>query len=82
MADKITSTNNLVIGMEFVDGDDRLLKLDNPRTNVTATEINAVATMAKTGNLILGDKAKADFLGFKSAKVVQNVHTKFDLSVD
>ena len=42
MADKVTTTNKLVLGLGFTDGDTRTINLDNPRSDVTATDINAV----------------------------------------
>ena len=80
MADKVTTTNKLVLGLGFTDGDTRTINLDNPRSDVTATDINAVSSTIKSGNILIGDKDKADFSRIESAKIVVNTHTKYDLT--
>ena len=80
MADKITTTNKLCCVSEFVDNDDRTLTLDNPKANVSAAQIKAVEAQIKAKNLLIGDKAGADFLRFKSARKETRIHTDYDLS--
>lgn len=66
MADVIKTTSTLSIVAEFKDGDDRTITLDNPRGGLSAADINALNEPAAA--VLVGDKDKADFLRFKSAK--------------
>lgn len=79
MADKITTTKKLNLVSEFVDNDDRTISLDNPKNDLTAAQIKAVEAQIKAKNLFIGDKAGADFLRFKSAKRVTNIHTDYKI---
>lgn len=80
MADVVKSTGTLQIVAEFTDGDDRTLTLDNPAATVTAAAINAASDYAKTHELIIGDKAGADFSRFKTAKKVATTTRYLDLT--
>ena len=88
MADKIVTTEQLVMVGEFKDGDDRTIALDNPKYDPedddelaqAATDINAIANTVKTKQLLIGDKAGADFLRFKSAKIVHKTTITLDLT--
>lgn len=81
MSDKVTTSKTLNIVVEFVDGDTRTLPpLDNPKDNLTKEQINAVAAIAKTSNLLIGDKAGADFKEFKTAKVLETERIVLDLN--
>ena len=79
MADKVTTVKELKLVAKFVDGDTRTLAVDNPKTNLTAAQINALGTVAKSSNPILGDKGGADFLEFDTAKIVEKETTNLDL---
>lgn len=79
MADKITVTKELKVVAKFVDGDTRTLTLDNPKDNLPAAQINAVGAIAKTSNILIGDKGGADFLEFDTAKVVAKEKIDLDL---
>lgn len=79
MADKITVTKELKLGAKFVDGDTRTLTLDNPKDNITATQINAVGAVIKSSNILLGDKTGADFLEFDTAKTCEKEKIDLDL---
>ena len=80
MADVIKTRGVLQLVAEFADGDDRTLTFDNPKVNLTASEINSVAAYAKANNLILGDKLAANFTRFKSAKKVTTTTRCLDIS--
>lgn len=80
MADVVKTRGTLQLVAEFADGDDRTLALDNPKYDVTAAAINAAANFAKQNNLILGDKASANFTRFKSAKKVATTTRYLDLA--
>lgn len=79
MADKTVTTSTLKLVAKFVDGDTRSIDIDNPKANLTAAQINAVAATAKTTQAIIGDKGSADFHEFDTAKIVQKTRTEFDL---
>lgn len=79
MADTITSASVLKLEGEYVDNDTNIVEVDNPKDNITAEQINAVATVAKTTQVILGDKGGAAFNRFKSAHKLKNTRINLDL---
>ncbi len=80
MADITKTKGTLQLVAEFTDGDDRTITVDNPKATLTAAEINAVSAYAKNNNILLGDKAGADFSRFKSAKKIAQTTKYLDLS--
>lgn len=88
MADKTTTTVDLVMVGAFRDGDDRTINLPNPKYDYTdetsmtqaGTDIKALGTFIKTKGLLIGDKASAEFSRFKSAKIRRQIVTVLDLS--
>ena len=80
MADIVKSTNVLSIVQSFTDGDDRTFTIDNPKASVTAAEINDLSDYMRANNIVLGDKAGADFSLIKSAKIISGTTTYFDLT--
>lgn len=78
MADVTKTSKILALVAEFTDGDDRTLNLDNPKNNVTASEINALNAYAS--GVLIGDKEQAAFQRFKSAKVKTTSVTYLDLT--
>jgi len=80
MADKVTQTKTLQVVASFVDGDDRTINIDNPNTALNLAQgIVNLGNYTKANNIILGDKAGADFKEFKSAKIINKKVHKFDL---
>ena len=79
MADKITEVRELKLEAGFYDGDTRTIPVPDPKTNLTAAQIKAVAATAKTTQAIIGDKNSAAFVGFKSAKITRKKTTQLDL---
>ena len=79
MADTITSASVLKLESYYSDADTRTIEVDNPKDNLTAEQINAVATVAKTTQAILGDKGGADFVRFNSARTQKNTRYQLDL---
>lgn len=79
-ADTITSssTGNLVV--EFYDGDNRTLPIDDPRDDLTATEINAFVENLKTTQPLIGDKAGASITGASKFTIIDKTEVKFDLA--
>ena len=80
MADITKQTSTLSIVAEFADDDTRIITIDNPVANVSASAINALGTAAKNGNILIGDKAGAAFTRFKSAKKKSTVIKNYDLT--
>lgn len=80
MADTVKSSSELKMVFDFYDGDDRTLTLQNPKSNLTATQIKAVGTLAATSQPIIGDKAGAAVVGIKSAVKKTKTVTKLDLT--
>ena len=79
MADKVKNSYVLKIKFGFADGDTRVINLDNPRSNLTATEIYEVSQFIKNNNLLLGDKYAADSAGILFADIVQSSKTTLEI---
>lgn len=80
MADTIKSSSELKLDSYYADGDTRMLSIPNPRADVTAADILAVAQSAVTNQPLLGDKGGANFVRFNSAKIVEKTKVDLDLS--
>lgn len=78
MADIVKTTKQLILVAGFADGDDRTISFDDPKNDITATQINNLKTNAATA--IIGDKAGATFTGWKDARVVERTVTTLDLA--
>lgn len=78
MADIVKTKSTLSLVAEFKDGDDRTLTLDNPKSTLTATQINALNTPAAAA--LIGDKNDAEFLRFRSARITSSTITYLDLT--
>lgn len=78
MPDVTTTTDNVRLVAGFVDGDERTIRMPNPRTGITKADIQALDSLA-TGVLI-GDKYSSDFSGFKAASYIKITKKVFDLS--
>lgn len=79
MADTRKDTYVLKIKFGFVDGDTRVINLDNPRRNLTAAEIHQVSEYIRTNNLIVGDKIGADSAGILTADMFESTKVTLDL---
>lgn len=80
MADVTKSTRVLQLVGNFADEDTRTFTLDNPKANVTASEINALSSFMQTNNILIGDKNGAAFSRINSAKVIEGTTVYLDLS--
>ena len=84
MADVTKVRNTIQVVAEFTDGDDRTITFDNPKASLTADQlavlINDASAYAKEHNVILGDKAGAEFTRFKTARKVANTTKYLDLT--
>ena len=79
MADTVKSSYILKIKLGFADGDTRTINLDNPRNDLTATEIYEVSQFIKNNNLLLGDKYGADSAGILFADKIASTKTTLDI---
>ncbi len=79
-ADTVTSSREGKLVVEFYDGDNRTLPIDNPKSDLTAAQINAVVQQMITDQPLIGDKAGASIVGASSFKIVEKTETKLDLS--
>lgn len=80
MADVIKTKGFLTLVAEFADGDDRTLTVDNPKADVAASEINSISAYIRDNDILLGDKAGADFTRIKSAKKTAQTTRYLDLT--
>lgn len=85
MADTITQKNYLDINLGFADEDTRRIKLENPKSSITTAQIEAVDaafvnSSDTTLNLVVGDRAGAQFTGILTVDSVRAVETEFDLT--
>lgn len=77
MADTAKTTTTLNLEAEFVDGDTRSITLDNPKSDLTEQQIDALSPIMV--KCLKGDKNGALFLRWKVAKIVQKTTTQFDM---
>ena len=78
MADKTRTSYQLKLLAGFTDGDTRTITIDNPRGNLTKSDINAINTLA--ANVLIGDKYGSQFGAFKEAGIYNTTTTELDLS--
>ena len=78
--DTITSSSEGKLSVDFYDGDNRTITLDNPKTNATAAEVNALVDWMKVNHPIVGDKTGASLTGASSYKIIEKTEVKFDLT--
>lgn len=78
--DTLTSSKELKLTYAFADGDTRITNLPNPRTNLTATNIQSTAEVLATTQAFVGDKNSAAFTGITSAVIVEQTKRKLDLT--
>lgn len=80
MADIVKEKNTLSLEMEFTDGDTRTINFDNPKDNLAASQINSLGSFMAENKLVVGDKAGADVMRFKTAKITRGTTTYLDLN--
>ena len=67
MADRVKTSNELVIECAFIDGDTRTITLRSPRSNISSSDIENLETFMQTENIIIGDRDLSDFKKIKQA---------------
>lgn len=78
MANTTKQSKQLKLLAGFNDGDERTISYDNPRSNITASDINALNSLA--AGVIVGDKYGAPFSSFKDANIVTTLQVDLDLT--
>lgn len=79
MADKVTTSNYLAVNFGFADGDTRLNKIPNPKSDISATQVHTVSGVLLTNALIVGDKNGAAYTGILTADKYDVEKTDYDL---
>ena len=79
LADTYKQTYILKIKLGFADGDMRTINLDNPKSNLQASQIHELSQFIKTNNLLLGDKYSADSAGILTADIVESMKITLDI---
>lgn len=79
MADTSTTTRECRIKMYFVDGDDRMLTLKDPKANIASSDIASLQTWMQTNQPVVGDKLGAAFGKIISATKITKVETAYDI---
>lgn len=85
MADKITLSRYLDINAGFADEDTRRIKVPNPKASITTEQVQGVErafinSSDTSLNLIVGDRAGAQFVGFLTVDSIEAQDTSLDLS--
>lgn len=78
MAYKVATTSELKMVASFADGDTRTIAIDNPKENITLSQISEVAT--KAVGILTGDKSGAAFVSFSTPKYVETTNIYLDLT--
>ena len=78
--DTVVSSNEGTLLAEFYDSDDRQIKIDDPRDDLTAADVNAVVDWMKQNQPIIGDKTGASVVGAKSFEIVEKTSIYLDIT--
>lgn len=78
--DTIKSSSDLKINWEFADGDTRLQKVPNPKSNINASELQSLETLAVNSAVLIGDKNGSPLTGIKSASIINKSDYILDIS--
>lgn len=86
MADKVTTSSTLNITTAYKDTDTRIIKLKNPRDNISTGDITALESLIKNGSdgsasILIGDKRGSDFLQIDKVTKINKQTLTFDLGV-
>lgn len=64
----VTTVESLLIEVSFVDGDTRTITIRNPADDLTLNAFSEFSTWLATNQVIIGDRAGADFSKIKQAR--------------
>ncbi len=79
-ADTVTSSSTANLIVEFYDGDNRTLSIDDPRSDLSAEEVHSFATVLRNTQPLVGDKTGASITGISKCTIVEKTDVKFDLA--
>lgn len=81
MADTLSSSYTLKFDYEFSDGDTRAVTLENPKLDLTLSDIETFETFLKNNSVVIGDKTGASFRGIGANPQIVTVNKRqIDLS--
>lgn len=78
--DTVTASQELKLDYQFADNDTRLTSIPNPRSNITDSDIKAVAATLYDTQAFVGDANNGAFATITSAKIIEKTVTKLDLA--
>ena len=79
-ADTVVSSSVANLLVDFYDGDNRTLPIDDPRNDLAASDVHAFETFLKTSQPLIGDKTGASITGVSKCTIIDKTDIKFDLS--
>ena len=79
MADKTVTVRQAKLNSHYVDNDTRMLTFDDPKANLSKTDIKTLEAYMVTNQPLLGDKGGAAFNRFDSAHVIEKTVVTLDL---
>lgn len=80
MADTIKSASELLIECAFRDGDTRTITLNNPRNDLSDSDIENLEEFISGNLVIIGDREGAEFWKVKRAFIRNTTTTYLDLN--
>lgn len=78
--DTVTSANELKLTYWFEDGDTRAVSLPNPKSTLTAAEIDSCSSVLRATQAFIGDKNNAPFYTIYKAAIVDTTRVDLDLT--
>ncbi len=78
--DIVTTSIELKLELIFEDNDSRTITVQNPRSNVTKAEVEAVSQTLLDTQAFVGDKKGSPFSHVGSAYIISRTRRKLDLS--
>ena len=79
MSDVMTFSQVLKISAGYVDGDTRVFNIRDPRSDLTAADIENYSNFIAANNLLIGDKTGAAFGKISLARRVNTTTIKLDI---
>ena len=74
----VTNTTEVKLLAAFSDEDDRTITVPDPKTGITSSDIENLASLA--ANVLIGDKYGASFTRFKDARYVYKTVTDYGIT--
>ncbi len=81
MADVVKNKNTLQMVVDFADGDNRTISVDNPNTAINLGAcIDSLSAYVVENNILISDKSGAACTGISDANIFRKTNTKLDLT--